>query len=109
MITGPAERAVQDITVPMLVVAGAFVLSLLGTTVELVRDQQALAAAATVQARGMQDGDRIRQQLERLLTGATDIAHGGDAPVQAVLDALAKQGVVYNAPAGSPTSTAEQK
>ena len=109
MIPGPAERAAYDVTAPLLVVAAAFVLSLAGRTVELVREQQALAAAGTVAARGIEEGDRIRQQLERLLAGASEIARGGDASVQGVLDALAKQGVVYNPPASPANGPAGQK
>lgn len=91
------ERDPPDLTLPVALLGLAVVAWLGSTAGQLLRDRGTLAATLERQTPAMQDGDRVRQQLEALFAGATDLAAGGNAPARAALDVLQKQGVTYNA------------
>jgi len=90
------------LTIPMLVIAAVFVASLLWTTMRAVQDQRTLAAATENQSRAVQEGERLRGQLDGLLAGATTLATGGNAPAKAALEALVKEGIKYTPPLSAP-------
>lgn len=88
----------RDPLLPVILLGAAVVASLGAGTLQSWRQKQALATAQAQQAGPVAEGDRLRQQLEGLLSGATELANGGNAPARAALDALGKQGVTYNPP-----------
>lgn len=91
----PAERS---LALPLLIGLAALVMSLGFQTFGLFRERAAIAATTAEQGPGLQDGDRTRAQLETLLSGASGLAKGGNAPASAAMAELAKQGIAYNPP-----------
>ncbi len=90
------DRTPPDLSLPVLLL-GVAVAGWLGfTTVQLVREGGNLSAADARQGPAVQEGDRVRQQLEGLLSGATELANGGNGSAKAALAVLQKQGVSYS-------------
>ena len=92
------RASVRSLVLPVLLLGLAVTASLGAGTLQSWRQRQALAAALGQQADAVTEGDRLRQQLEGLLSGATALANGGNVAARAALDGLAKQGVTYNPP-----------
>lgn len=94
----PLDRQPRGFGAPLLVGLAALLLAIVPQTVQLWRDRAALAALSQAQDGPVADGDRVRQQLEALLGGATALAQSGNAGAKAALDALARQGITYTPP-----------
>ena len=67
-------------------------------TLQLTRDRTALAAATRSQDAAVAKGDRVRAQLDALLSSATPLAQTGNTAAQAAPDTLARHGVTYTPP-----------
>lgn len=85
--------------VPLLLGLLALLLSLAIQTALLVSERQALATATVAQGPAMAEGDRVRNRLEALLSGVSDLATAGNPTAQAAMQALGRQGVAYTPPA----------
>ena len=93
-----ADQAPPDLSLPVLLL-GLAVAGWLGfTTVQLLREGGTLSVADERQGPAVQEGDRVRQQLESLLSGATELANGGNGSARAALEALQNLGVAYTPP-----------
>lgn len=93
---GPfGARDDRDVGKYMLLVAGAFVASLLVNTVESVVTRYALAAAFNNQTAAVAEADGVRRQVESLLAGTNDLAQSGNATAKAAMDLLARQGINF--------------
>jgi hypothetical protein len=88
----------RNFALPVLILATAIVISLLGGTIQLLQDRGAISAASDAQSRATPEGDHIRRQLDALLAGAASLARLGNASANAALQTLARQGVNYTPP-----------
>jgi CO/xanthine dehydrogenase Mo-binding subunit len=93
-----------NVSLPLVITAAALLLSTVGSTVQLLEQRQALAAASDAQRRASEDGDLARTQLNGLLAGAGGLAQNGDGAAKSAMDAMARQGITYTPPgAAAPT------
>ena len=97
-----ADAGQRDVRLPLLLLCLSAVVSLLTGTVSLVMDRTMLATAQDNQNRAAQEGERLRHQVDALLTGATALANNGDTGAKAALEAMGRQGVTYTPPPGAP-------
>jgi uncharacterized protein YoxC len=82
------------VQVPVLILAVAFFALCVVQTVQLVSDRETLATAKSSQETPIQEGTRVRQQLDSLFSKTTALANEGNAGAKAVLEELRRQGVV---------------
>lgn len=85
----------RDPLLPVILLGAAVVASLGAGALQSWQQKQALATTQAQQTVPVAEGDRLRQQLEGLLSGATELATGGNLAARAALDVLDKQGVTY--------------
>ncbi len=68
-------------------------------TVQLVRERSNLAAIHAAQEASIQEGAKLRQQLEALAGETAKLAEAGDAGAKAVVEEPRRQGVNLKPPA----------
>jgi len=93
-VLGPGERpgeAPLAIQVPLLILVFAFCLLCAFQTAQLVTDRDVLANLRQAQEPAVQEGARLRQQYESLLSKTTALANEGNAGAKAALDELRRQ------------------
>lgn len=92
----PLPRA--GLGLPLMLGLLALLLSLAIQTALLVSERRALATVSAAQGPAMDEGDRVRDQLESLLSGASALAAAGNGAAQAAMEALGRQGISYTPP-----------
>jgi hypothetical protein len=90
------------LTVPLTLLALAFLLAEGFQCYESYREHGRLAANRETQEANYQEGQRIRKLLEEMVSGTTKLADEGDTNVKAVIDDLRRQGVVFKQTPAEP-------
>ena len=92
------DRAIGGLVLPIaLVVVSLFVLMAFETA-EAIRDRGALSNLRRSQGATVEEGIKLRQQLEALAAGTAKLAADGDEGAKTVVDQMKRQGVTLNPP-----------
>jgi hypothetical protein len=83
----------------LLILTTALFLMLAFQTVQLLREHQILGGVRAEQEATMQEGRKLRLQLDALAGKTAQLAKDGDANAQAVVDRMRSQGIVLKGPA----------
>ena len=88
----------RSLALPLLLGLAALLASQAFQTVQLLRQRDAIHAAAAAQAQATEAGDRVRKHLDIMLAGATALARSGNQVAAGAMAELARQGLVYTPP-----------
>lgn len=83
---------------PVILVVLSLFLLLSFQTYQAIRDQSALSNLRASQEQMVQESLKLRHQLELLAGDTAQLAAGGDAGAQAIVDQMKKQGISLNPP-----------
>jgi uncharacterized protein YoxC len=95
---GPVPaRAENDgaslLQIPLLILVVAFGVLCVFQTVQLVSDREMLANLKLAQEPAVQEGSRIRQQLDSIFSKTNALANEGNANAKLAIEELRKQGI----------------
>jgi len=88
-----------NLTLPLLLLTTAFFVMVAFQTYQLVVDRIALTNVRAAQEQNVQQSLKVRQQLNAIANGVQQLANGGDANAQQIIEALRRNGITVNAPA----------
>ncbi len=71
-------------------------------SIQLIRDRASLSELATAQEPTIQEGIKLRRQLDTLAGKTAQLAAEGDASAGAIISDLRRQGITVRAPAAAP-------
>jgi hypothetical protein len=91
--TGAIAQALS----PLSLLTAAFFLMVAFQTFELVRDRFTLVDVRAAQEQPVQRGIKLRQQMNAVVSGISQLADGGDANAKAIIDDLQRQGIQVRA------------
>jgi len=76
----------------------AFLVAMSFQTYELVNSRSNLEAARSGQQSSLEQGQKLRSQLDALASGAARLASAGDVGAQAVIEQLRRDGITVRLP-----------
>jgi len=90
-----APSRMLDMTVrwPLLVLAAAFLIATGFRTERLIQQRIEIAAFRAAQEPAVQQGQKVRAQLDQLADATARFAATGDANAKAIVEEMARQGV----------------
>src|SRR5271169_5267466 len=90
-----AGRQMLDMTLrwPLVVLAAAFLIATGFRTERLIQQRIELGAIRVAQEPAVQQGQKLRAQLDQLADATARVAVGGDANAKAIVDEMSRQGV----------------
>lgn len=90
-----AGRRMLDMTLrwPLLVLATAFLIATAFRTERLIQQRIELGAFRSAQEPAVQQGQKVRAQLDQLADATARLAAAGDANAEAIIEEMARQGV----------------
>jgi hypothetical protein len=97
-----APREVRSLSAQFAILALAFVVMVGFQSFQLVRDRIALSNLRTGQEPTVQQGVKLRQQVNSIATGIAQLADAGDANARVIIDDMRRQGItVRTRPTGA--------
>lgn len=88
-----APRSGHSAFLPVAIGLAALLVLLLSQAQQLLSQRGALAALHERQTQPLAEAERMRAQLEAILSGVRALADDGNAPAQRVVEGLARQGI----------------
>jgi hypothetical protein len=95
--TGGPDRSKLQLTLLTL----ALFLMVAFQCVQLIRERASLAELRTTQEPTIQEGLKLRKQLDTLASRTAQLAADGDTGASAIIDDFRRQGITLRPPAGS--------
>jgi hypothetical protein len=90
---GVVMRGGDRLQIPLALVVLGFVFMVGFQTVQLVRERGNLFEVQLAQEPTVQEGTKLRQQLDSLATRTAQLAESGNAGAKAVIDEMRRQGI----------------
>jgi uncharacterized protein YoxC len=84
--------------VPVLLLALAFCVLGVFQTTQLISDREMLANLKLAQESSIQEGGRIRHQLDSLATRTAQLTNDGNPRAKAIVDDMRRQGIITATP-----------
>jgi hypothetical protein len=98
-MTRPADpRATAGLPLPLVLVVVALFVLMLFETAQAVHDHSALADLRRAQEPTVQQGAKIRSQLQALAGTTAELASAGDENAKTIVEQMKKEGVTLSAP-----------
>jgi hypothetical protein len=98
-MTRPADpRATSELPLPLVLVVVALFVLMLFETAQAVHDHGALADLRRAQEPTVQQGAKIRGQLQALAGKTAELAAAGDENAKTIVEQMKKEGVTLSAP-----------
>ena len=91
-------RAIGGWWLPVVLIALSLFALMAFETAYAVHDRQALADQKRSQEAVVQEGSKLRQQLETLASKTAQLAGGGDQGAKTVVEQMKRQGINLTAP-----------
>ena len=99
MVPGPErDREISGLGLPIILVVLSLFVLMAFETAEAIRDRGALSNLRRSQGATVEEGIKLRQQLEALAAGTAKLAADGDEGAKTVVDQMKRQGVTLNPP-----------
>ncbi len=95
----PAEYRYDGTKVQLALVTLALFLMVAFQSVQLIRERGNLAELQANQEPTIQEGLRLRKQLDTLANETAQLAAGGDTGASAIIEELRRQGITVKPPA----------
>jgi hypothetical protein len=96
----PPAEAPNGSRLQLTLVTLALFLMVAFQCVQLIRERASLAELWTTQEPTIQEGLRLRKQLDTLASETAQLAAGGDTGASAIIDDFRRQGITLRPPAG---------
>ena len=96
------SQGIRRMGIALAVLTAAFFLLVGFQTFELIWARNNLMTAQVQQEPAIQQGQKIRNQLQALAQGTLKLSNEGDENARVIVDNLRQQGVTINPPAAAP-------
>jgi hypothetical protein len=93
----PAMTGNQRLATPLALIVVAFVIMVAFQTVQLVRERGHLGDLKLAQEPTVQEGLKLRQQLDSLGAKTAALADGGNANAKAIVEELRRNNIIVKA------------
>jgi F0F1-type ATP synthase membrane subunit b/b' len=93
-----ASHRFDSVSLPVILVIVSLLVLMGFLTYEAVQDREALLDLQRAQEPTIQQAIKVRQQLETLAGGTTQLATEGDENAKAIVDEMKRQGVTLSQP-----------
>jgi len=98
MALGQRDGEFGGLQLPVTLAVVALFVLMAFETAEAIRDRGALSNLRRSQGATVEEGIKLRQQLEALAAGTAKLAADGDEGAKTVVDQMKRQGVSLNPP-----------
>ena len=95
---GQSGRALGELPLPVILVVIALFVLMAFETGQAIHDRGALTDLRRAQEPTIQEGVKLRQQLESLAGKTAQLAAGGNEGAKTVVDLMKRQGITLNPP-----------
>jgi hypothetical protein len=91
----PASRLIldRDLRWPLVLLAAAFLIATGFRTERLIQQRIDLGAIRVAQEQAVQNGQKLRSQLDQLADATARLAAAGDANAKTIVEEMGRQGV----------------
>ncbi|HXJ00320.1 MAG TPA: hypothetical protein VNH44_03805 [Micropepsaceae bacterium] len=96
-------REIRGLRAQLMALGLAFLVVVGFQSFQLVRDRIALLDLRTAQEPTVQQGLKLRQQVDSIASGIAQLASAGDVSAQAIINDLRRQGIMVRPP-GTPAT-----